>query len=159
MYKKNMVNSPYLDIFKGKEAWDAECKRWYALTAEQQEKELEEYYSNLRREWAKKDEERKNREKIEKEKKRLEDAKYTYIYTDSTTSLENSEATLIWIVVMAVGAIFEDRWVIWIFATLIWLRHIFRYRIREHKWENGGRERYFKSIDEVNNRNNKRGDR
>lgn len=145
-----MFLSPYLDIFKGEEAWDAECKRWSSLTAEQQKQETEDYYANLRKEWKKKDEERKQKEYILKEEKKIKDAESTYVYTDSVNSLENTEATILWIVVMAIGAIFNDRWLIWIPATLIWLSYISRYKIRKHKWDNGGKEEYFKKIDDVN---------
>ena len=49
---------------------------------------------------------------------------------DHPNSLENSEATIIWIVVMAFGTIFKGNWIIWIVATVIWWRYITRHKRR-----------------------------
>lgn len=46
---------------------------------------------------------------------------------DHPDALENDEATVLWIVVMAVGTIFKGNWIIWIIATLIWLGYINRH--------------------------------
>ena len=47
---------------------------------------------------------------------------------DHPNTMENSTATILWIVVMLVGSIFNDRWIIWIVATIIWLKFITRYK-------------------------------
>jgi hypothetical protein len=39
-------------------------------------------------------------------------------------SLSNFEATVVWLAVMVIGAIFNDRIPIWIIATLIWFNYI-----------------------------------
>lgn len=39
-------------------------------------------------------------------------------------SLANDEATVVWVIVMVVGSIFEGNWLIWIFATAIWWNYI-----------------------------------
>ena len=39
-------------------------------------------------------------------------------------SLENDEATVVWLVVMVVGSIFNGNWIIWILATVIWWNYI-----------------------------------
>jgi hypothetical protein len=49
-----------------------------------------------------------------------------YGQADSIYTIDNTAATIFYIIVMFVGAIFVDRLIIWIIATLIWLRHINR---------------------------------
>lgn len=46
---------------------------------------------------------------------------------DHPDSLENDEATVLWIFVMLGGSIFRDRIGIWIIATIIWWRYITRH--------------------------------
>lgn len=43
-------------------------------------------------------------------------------------ALKNDEATLLWIVVMLGGSIFNARIIIWIVATVIWLGYIRKYK-------------------------------
>ena len=47
---------------------------------------------------------------------------------DSPYTIEDSTATVLWLVVMVVGAIFKGNWVIWIVATVIWRKFITRYK-------------------------------
>ena len=76
-------------------------------------------------------------EKTKEEKERENEAKLREIYinSDHPDTMENSTATVLWIVVMLVGAIFKDRWLIWIFATIVWLCFINRKAIRANKWD------------------------
>jgi hypothetical protein len=46
---------------------------------------------------------------------------------DHPNTMEDSTATVVWIVVMIVGSIFKGNWVIWIIATVVWLKFITRY--------------------------------
>lgn len=46
---------------------------------------------------------------------------------DHPNTMENSSATVLWIVVMVVGSIFKARWLLWIIATVIWVRFITRH--------------------------------
>lgn len=46
---------------------------------------------------------------------------------DSPDSLNNFEATVIYLVVMVIGAIFNDRIGIWIIATVIYFMHMTRH--------------------------------
>ena len=46
---------------------------------------------------------------------------------DHPSTMENGTATFFWIVAMIVGAIFQDRLIIWIVATALWLRFITRH--------------------------------
>ena len=46
---------------------------------------------------------------------------------DHPNTMENSTATVLYFVVMAVGAIFNDRWLIWIVATIMYLKFITRH--------------------------------
>ena len=83
---------------------------------------------------AKLEEKRKEQEELSKK-----DAEWRYIHTEKHNSLDNGEATVSWIIMMLVGAIFNARWFIWIIATLVYLNHIFRYQFRKAKWDNGGK--------------------
>ena len=46
---------------------------------------------------------------------------------DHPNTMENSTATILWIVVILVGSIFKDSWMIWIVATIIWINFITRH--------------------------------
>ena len=46
---------------------------------------------------------------------------------DSPYTMENSTATFLYIVVMVVGTLFKDRWLIYIVATIIYLSFITRH--------------------------------
>lgn len=91
---------------------------------------------------------RKYREKYEKEheefkqyldelrQKELEEKGITPIdvnqvpekHCDHPNTMENSTATILWLIVMGVGALFNDAWIIWIIATVIWLKFITRHK-------------------------------
>lgn len=47
---------------------------------------------------------------------------------DHPNTMEDSTATVLWIVVMLVGSIFKGNWVIWIIATVVWAKFITRYK-------------------------------
>ena len=55
-----------------------------------------------------------------------EEPKYDSIYTMETVS-----AVVLYIAVMVGGAIFNDRWLIWIVATFIFLKFLFRHDIKK----------------------------
>ncbi len=46
---------------------------------------------------------------------------------DHPNTMENSTATLFYIVVMLVGSIFKGNWMIWIIATVVWAKFITRH--------------------------------
>lgn len=73
--------------------------------------------------------------KEEKERENEEKLRDLYINSDHPDTMENGTATFLWIVVMVVGAIFKGNWVIWIVATIIWLRFINRKEIRAREWD------------------------
>lgn len=54
---------------------------------------------------------------------------------DIPGAMDDGVALLLYIVVMVVGAIFKDRWLVWIGATITYLRHVFRRKIHKAKWE------------------------
>lgn len=47
---------------------------------------------------------------------------------DHPNTMEDSTATVLWIIVMLVGSIFKGNWIIWIVATVIWAKFITRYK-------------------------------
>lgn len=79
---------------------------------------------------------RKKEEEAEKAKKMAEHGivpekkKEQY---DSVYTLEEGEALALYIVVMAVGTIFTDRWWIWIGATVAYYCFRTRHKRRKHK--------------------------
>ncbi|MEE1085004.1 MAG: hypothetical protein UH850_14855 [Paludibacteraceae bacterium] len=46
---------------------------------------------------------------------------------DHPNTMEDSTATVVWIVVMLVGSIFKGNWAIWIIATVVWAKFITRH--------------------------------
>ena len=54
---------------------------------------------------------------------------------DIPGAMDDGVELLLYIVVMVVGVIFNDRWIIWIIATILYLCHVFRRQIHKAKWE------------------------
>lgn len=54
---------------------------------------------------------------------------------DHPNTMENGPATILYIIVMIGGAIFKERLLLWIFATIVWWCHINRKAIRAKKWD------------------------
>ena len=106
-----------------KEEWLAEYQRNKSLAPEEREKELNEFLYDI-----KKQDEENERENVVQKQERSENSFANY---DHPNSLENSEATIVWIIVMAVGAIFKGNWIIWIVATIILRRYITRHKIKK----------------------------
>lgn len=64
-----------------------------------------------------------------------------YVDADHPNTINNGTATLWYIIIMLIGAVFNDRLMIWIVATVIWWTHINRKAIRQKEWNkkhNGG---------------------
>lgn len=61
-----------------------------------------------------------------------------YVEVDKPGTIDNGTATLWYIIIMIVGAIFNDRLLIWGLATIIWWKHINRKTIRQKKWDKNG---------------------
>lgn len=106
-----------------KEEWLKEYHRNKSLTHEEREKELDDFLEEIK----KRDEEH-DAEKVSQEEKNQKNFFEGY---DHPNSLENSEATIIWVVVMAIATIFKGNWLIWIIATIIWLKYITRHKIKK----------------------------
>jgi hypothetical protein len=107
-----------------KEEWLAEYHRDKALTPEEREKEMSEYISSVDEKWGKINEKRDAEVRRRASENPFENC-------DHPNSLENDEATIVWIVVMAVGTIFKGNWIIWIIATIIWCKYITRHKIKK----------------------------
>ena len=60
---------------------------------------------------------------------------YMYVDADKPGTIDNTTATIWYIIVMVAGAIFNDRWLIWIMATIVWWRHINRKKRRQKEWD------------------------
>lgn len=103
-----------------KEEWMEEYRRNKSLTPEERERELNDFVADIKR----RDEEYERQNKMQ----RQQNAKTFFENCDHPNSLENDEATVIWVVVMAVATIFRVNWLIWIVATIIWRRYITRHK-------------------------------
>lgn len=103
-----------------KEEWLKEYYRDKALTPEEREKELNDFLGEIK----KKDDERERQKLVQKQ----QNAETFFENCDHPNSLENDEATIVWVVVMAVATIFKGNWLIWIIATIIWRRYITRHK-------------------------------
>lgn len=108
-----------------KEEWEKEYYRDKALTPEEREREINEYLKEIDEKWERYHAEEK-RKKQPKESVEEQFKRY-----DHPNSLENDEATIIWVVVMAIATIFKGNWIIWIIATIIWRRYITRHKIKK----------------------------
>lgn len=106
-----------------KEEWLAEYHRNKNLTPEERDKELNEFLDEIR----KRDEEQEREKAVQKH----ESTENPFANYDHPNSLENSEATIIWLIVMAVATIFKGNWIIWIIATIIWRKYITRHKIKK----------------------------
>lgn len=47
---------------------------------------------------------------------------------DHPNTMENGQATALYILVMLIGLIFNARWLIWIFATVVYFKFITRHK-------------------------------
>ena len=66
-----------------------------------------------------------------------------YVDADNPSTIDNCTATIWYIIIMVVGAIFKDRLMLWVMATFIWWRHITRKSRRQKEWDkkhNGGKK-------------------
>lgn len=131
-----------------KEEWLKEYYRDKALTPEERKAEWDDMMT-------KSEERQKNRETNNLYRVKPNGDKWTYIHTENPNSLDTGEATVSWIIIMIVGSIFNARWVIWIVATAIYLCKLNRYAIRKWKWDNGGKEEYYKKIQDACKGDNK----
>ena len=103
-----------------KEEWMKEWERDRNLTPEERERELNDYI--------KQNNANRDAPKLRKQDTNSGKQQNPFEGYDHPNSLENSEATIIWIVVMAIATIFKGNWIIWIIATIIWLRYITRHK-------------------------------
>lgn len=126
-------------------AFVKENMRWNNLTPEQQQAEYDaicgEQNKNLKEQRKKYEEETKNKQE--------EFSRQAYINNRSPNSLNKGESIILWLVVMCVGAIFNDRLIIWTTASIMLFLHLTRESRRAAKWENGGKEEYYKNIEDV----------
>ena len=106
-----------------KEEWMKEYERNKKLTTEERERELDNYIKQNNTRW---DAARRKEQEVKQQI-----SQDPFENCDHPNSLENSEATIIWIVVMAVGTIFKGNWIIWIIATIIWRKYITRHKIKK----------------------------
>ena len=122
-----------------------EHERWRSLTPEQRAEEWEMFSAKVR-----KASEERAAKKMQKQKERSEKSnEYLYVHAENPHSLDDGEATVSWLIVMIVGAIFKERWLIWIVATALYWCKMNRPAIRKWKWDNGGKEEYYKKMNDV----------
>lgn len=59
-------------------------------------------------------------EEYQRQQKEIYDRKWNPKYMDKPGTMENGTAIFFYIVAMVGGSIFNDRWIIWIIATIIY---------------------------------------
>lgn len=69
------------------------------------------------------------RQELKKMGVELTDNDEFYGDCDSVYAMDNISATILYLFIMVGAAIFNERWVVWSFATVVWLCHIFRHSI------------------------------
>lgn len=84
-------------------------------------------YKKEREEFNKKLEAIRLKELEEKGLKPFDESSIPPKQCDHPNTMENSTATVLWIIVMIVGALFRGRLLVWIVATLVWLSFITRH--------------------------------
>lgn len=105
-------------------------------------KEAEEFQKKLRLEYVNKERQENGLPPLDSlENKTLELEERLNHVGDDFNALDNIPATIIYIFVMVGGAIFNDRILIWVFATFIWLQHIFRMDIKKNQIRKEERKR------------------
>ena len=80
------------------------------------------------KEKAERDEMERMKELKEKGEEPFDSSKFPEKRCDHPSTMENSTATVMWIVAMIVGAIFKGKLIIWMIATAVWLKFITRYK-------------------------------
>jgi hypothetical protein len=106
------------------EEWLKERERDAALTPEERDREMDEYIKQIDEKWEKINSENK-------QKQTTQTPEDFFKNCDHPNSLDNIEATILWIVVMAIASIFNSNWIIWIIATIIWRKYITRHKIKK----------------------------
>lgn len=90
-----------------------------------------------------KEREQEEKQKAEEYKKYLENGgqpqrsweEHMYVDADKPGTMDNATATIWYIIIMVVGAVFNDRLLIWIMASVIYFPFINRRKIRKKKWD------------------------
>lgn len=143
-YLHDSIYSPWSFPLDPPEQRKAEHERWRSLTKQQRHEEWLAFSAQC------------EKRRLDKENKPLKNSEandeWMYINAESPNSIDDSVATIWWIIALVGGAIFKDRWLIWIFATLLWLGKIFRHEIRQWKWNHGGKEEYYQKIEDATKR-------
>ena len=103
-----------------KEEWIKEYRRNQALSPEERERELDEYVKEMNAEW--------ESYKQKNESSKPQSSQNPFENCDHPNSLENSEATIVWIVAMGASILFKGGWALCILETIIWWKYITRHK-------------------------------
>lgn len=135
MYNPNLDKIKIGDYIK----YTREVERWNNLTPEQQKAEYEKARDKSSdKYWTQREEQKKRRNE--------EFARQAYISNRNPHALTKDEAVVIWVAAMIVGTIFNERLFIWIFASILLFLYFTFEKRREIKWDNGGKEEYYKKL-------------
>lgn len=125
---------------------------WNSLSfaeKERYQREHEKKYAEEYRLYMEKLKAEQTRKREEKQKRAEAHDKQMYVNNRNPNSLNDGEAVVLWLIVMAVGTIFKGNWIIWIIATYLLYRHFTYEARREWEWENGGKEKYYENLKKV----------
>lgn len=115
-------------LYPTKEELMKEYERKQNRTPEEVEKEQQELYDKIN----------KNIEEYQKKHQKQQKLNNENVYGDwdHPNTMENSSATILYIIVMAVSIIFVDGWIVWIVASIIYFRFITRHKRRKMEENN-----------------------
>ena len=141
-YLYDSIYSPWSFPRDHAEQREAEHKRWRSLTPQQRHEEWLAFSKQV---------EQRRLARIEEKRQKLyarslEGAKHSYIYSENPHSLDEGEATVTWLIVMAIATIFKGNWIIWIIATAIYINYLCRHANREAKWESEGKQKWEETV-------------
>ena len=115
-------------LYPTKEEFMKEYNRKQNRTPEEVEKEQQELYDKINKNIKEHQKKQQERQKINNEN--------VYGDWDHPNTMENSSATILYIIVMAISIIFVHGWMVWIVASVIYFRFITRHKRRKMEESN-----------------------
>ena len=112
-------------LYPTKEEFMKEYERKQNRTPEEVEKEQQELYDKINKGIEEYQKRHREQQKLNNEN--------VYGDCDHPNTMENSTATILYIIVMAVSIIFVDGWMVWIVASIIYFSFITRHKRRKIK--------------------------
>ena len=116
---------------------------WDDYYGEEAVKRQLEWYKKYREEQI--EEQKRNGTYVDPEQKRIQEQIQYQQFIDQCDvpgAMDDTAALVLYVIVMGVGFIFNARWIIWIMATVLFLKHKYRREIHNAKWDKNGGMKY-----------------